>query len=224
MRIDEDILASIDRWRSEQDDVPTRTEAVRRLIERGLTSSRKETVTFTDGEKLIVIMLRDLYKHLKLSRGEIDPAFISEVIWGGHYWAPKWDMQGLFHDDQDKISDVRFVVNVLDMWDFIERAYEKLEKKDKERLEKEAEPFGKNPRFYGFDGNNEPHMGIAKFLVEKMGRFERCRDRDMNSHMPTLHTYARMYEKFEPMRRSLAGRDLSADELIVLLKAKRYPE
>lgn len=225
MRMEEDILASIDQWRSEQDDVPTRTEAVRRLIERGLAGSRKEGVSFTDGEKLIVIMLRDLYKHLKLSRGEIDPDFVAEVIWGGHYWAPKWDMDGLFHDGEDKASDVRFVVNVLNMWTFIERAYEKLSKKEKDRLEKEADPFGKDPKFYGFDGNNESSlMSIATFFVEKMGRWTNFKGREMNSHMPTVHTYARMYEKFAPMYKTIAGRNLSVDELIELLAVKKYPE
>ena len=31
---------------------------------------------------------------------------------------------------------------------------------------------GKNLKFHGFDGNNEPEcMGIARFLVEQLGRF-----------------------------------------------------
>jgi hypothetical protein len=37
VRVDEDFLKLIDEWRRKQDDVPTRPEAIRRLVELGLT-------------------------------------------------------------------------------------------------------------------------------------------------------------------------------------------
>ena len=224
MRLDEDILARVDKWRAKQDDVPSRAEAMRRLVELGLMRSVSDTVRFSDGEKLLAIMLRDVYKHLKL-KGEIDPDFVGEVIWGGHYWAPKWEMRGLFHDYEDDPQDVRFVVDVLDMWAFVERAYEKLSKKDKGRVEKEADPFGKYVQFAGFDGNNESSfIGIARFLIDKMNRFSQFKGRDLNSHAPTLATYRRMLSVFEPMRVSLVGTELDANQLIRILKAKMHGE
>ena len=36
MRMDEDILTRVDKWRADQVDVPSRAEAMRRLIELGL--------------------------------------------------------------------------------------------------------------------------------------------------------------------------------------------
>jgi metal-responsive CopG/Arc/MetJ family transcriptional regulator len=36
VRVDEDLLKRIDEWRRKQDDLPTRPEAIRRLIEQGL--------------------------------------------------------------------------------------------------------------------------------------------------------------------------------------------
>jgi hypothetical protein len=36
VRVDEDFLKLIDAWRKKQDDVPTRPEAIRRLVELGL--------------------------------------------------------------------------------------------------------------------------------------------------------------------------------------------
>lgn len=228
MRIDETVLAKVDRWRAEQEDLPSRSEAIRRLIERGLPVEDQEhrrSVEFSDGEKLLIVMMRDLYRHLKLQRGEINPDFIAEVIFGGHYWAPMWEMEGVFHNHADSPKDVRFVVDVLDMWSFIEQAYSKLSKKDKERLAKEAEPFGENPKFYGFDGNNEPeHLGIARFLIEEMGRFSSFKDRELNSHMPTLGTYGRMLNVFLPLRKTLVGVPLDVEQLVAILKAKRYPE
>jgi metal-responsive CopG/Arc/MetJ family transcriptional regulator len=36
VRVDEDLLKRLDDWRRKQEDVPTRPEAIRRLIELGL--------------------------------------------------------------------------------------------------------------------------------------------------------------------------------------------
>lgn len=223
MRMDEDVLARVDKWRGQRDDVPSRAEAMRRLVELGLSKTSSDAVKFSDGEKLLALMMRDIYKHLNLVGGEIDPEFISEVICGGHFWAPRWEMQGLFHDHEDDPRDVRFVVNVLDMWSFVESAYAKLSKKDKDRIEKEAEPFGKHVQFMGFDGNNEStYMSIARFLIEKMNRFSGFKGRELNSHMPTFGTYGRMLSVFEPMRAGLVGAELNATQMIAILKARMY--
>ncbi len=218
MRLDEEMLTRVDTWRDKQGDAPTRAEAMRRLLELGLAKSGDEAVTFTDGEKLLFFMMRDLYKHLKV-QGEVNPDFISSMILGGHYWAAKWDLQHTFSNYHDDPRDVRFVVDVLDMWDFMESGYEKLSKKDKERVEKEAGPFGKHVRFPGFDGNNEvAHVGIARFLIEDMNRWQRFKGRELNSHSRTLTRYSRMLNVFEPIRPTLVGVGLTADQLIQLLK------
>ena len=61
-------------------------------------------------------------------------------------------------------------------------------------------------------------MSIARFLVEKMGRFEALKGRDFNSHVPVVDRYRVMSAAFEPMRTRLIGRELSVGELIELLK------
>ncbi|MEI6882651.1 MAG: YfbU family protein [Bacteroidota bacterium] len=222
MRVDETLLGDVDRWRAQQDDVPSRAEAMRRLVELGLARGAGDAVKFSDGEKLITFMLRDIYRKMNLKDGEIDPDFMTDVIVGGHYWAPKWELQGLFHNYEDKPQDVSLVVDVLDMWDFIESAYESLSKKDKALIEKEADPFGKYVSFSGFDGNNEAEcLGIARFFVEKLKRFTRFGGRDLNSHMPTIMGYRRMLSVFAAMRSGLVGHGLSATQIIALLNARR---
>ena len=62
MRLDEDILIRIDRWRSQQGDVPARAEAMRRLVETGLARSSPEVITFRSAEKLIIAMLANLLR------------------------------------------------------------------------------------------------------------------------------------------------------------------
>ncbi len=220
MRVDEDLLARIDGWRAQQPDVPARTEAVRRLIEVGLAPASPDDIHLSDGEKLLIVMMGDLYKTLKIRDGEVDPTFIAKAMYGGHYWAPRWEMTGLFHRFADDPTRVRFVVDVLDMWTFIEHAYGKLAKKEKDRIEKEIGPYGEHLGFSGFDGNNETDlMGIVRFLVEQMGRFQTFKGRDFNSHAPMAGEYRRMLRAFEPIRPKLAGGGLDATQIITILKA-----
>ena len=220
MRLDEETIQRIDLWAEAEPDSPSRAEAMRRLIERGMDEHTKGSIHLTDGEKLITFMLKDIYEHLGIKGGEIDPNFIMDVVVGGHYWAPRWDMSGLFHSYADKPEDVRFVTDVLDMWDFIEGTFEKMSKADKETVKRGGTPF--EPKFLGFDGNNEGElMGIARFLIEKMGRFQRFKKRGLNSHIPVRAMYRRMLAEFDPLRSSLIHKGLSPKQLVTVLQAGR---
>ena len=221
MRLDEDILTRVDNWRASQEGLPSRSEAMRRLVEFGLTHSiGSKKVNFSDGEKMLMMMIRDLYKHLDIKDGEIDPDFVGEVISGGHTWAPKWELQGLYHDHEDNPKDVSLVIDILDMWSFIESGYSKLSKSEKEYVEKEISL--KHVKFPGFDGNNESElMHIAQFLIEEMGRFESFKGRSLNSHHPTIGGYNRMLGEFGYMRATLAGTELSKNQLIKILNARQ---
>ena len=220
MRLDQDTLDRVDGWRGRQKDLPSRAEAMRRLIESGLGIAGGNAPRFSDGERLILSMLRDIGRHLKIEDGVVDPEFVSQALYGGHNWALRWQYQGLFHDHVDSDRSVSEVVDTLDMWFFIESGHAKLSKKDKERVKTEAEPFGTHVVFPGFDGNYESeHLGIARFLIEKMDRFSLFKGRELNSHVPLLDPYRRMVAVFEPMRKGLIGRELNADEITALLRA-----
>ena len=183
MRFDQGTLNEIDAWRTRQNDLPSRAEAIRRLINVGLAPSERKEVKITDGERLMLVMLADIHTHLKV-KGEIKPDFIMDAIYGGHYWGLAWGHPGLFDGQEDSAQNVSEVVDVLNMWSLIESGYAALSAKDKSLVEKEAAPFGKNPRFPGFDGNNETeHMGIANFLIKKLEGFANFAGRDLNSQM-----------------------------------------
>lgn len=221
LRLDEDILARIDGWRSKQEDIPTRAEAMRRLMDTGLARSSPEVIMFRSADKLIIAMLADLYKHLKV-KGDVNPDLVLSALFGGHYWALNWQTTGmpthLFHNHEDRKEDVDFVISVLDMWDFIEASYQTLAKKDKDRMATEV-------RFLGFDGhssNNESGLlHIAEFMVQRLGTFKSAfGGRDLDSHVPMAPKYRKMYRVFEPMRPSLMGTaGLSAGQIIEILKA-----
>ena len=222
MRIDSELLERLDLWRQGEDDIPSRAEAVRRLIELGLTQSGTDRVPhLSDGEKLIALMLGDLMKKLDID-GDTDVDLVQKVIYGGHYWALGWEMPGIFHGHNDKQSRVSFVVDVLDMWSFMEEAFEEFGEEDRKLLVEKAGVLGESVQFPGFDGNNESeYLGIARFLVEDLDRFERFKTGKrtmLNSHCPTLQRYSRMLSVFEPIRKTLIGRRLSVDELASILK------
>jgi uncharacterized protein YfbU (UPF0304 family) len=219
LRLDPGILERVDLWRSDQDDVPSRAEAVRRLVEIGLLGRSKEGFQLSNPEKLMTWLLTEILKNQKGYESQDTVKLIQEAIYGGHFWALRWDMTGVLHDHVDDPRKVTTVVNILDMWSFIESAFRAFSKADKSRLAAEAGYRGEDPKFMGFDGNNETeYLSIARFLVEEMRRFESFKGRDFNSHMPTVGRYMGMYRLFEPMRAKLIGRELGVDDLITLLK------
>ncbi len=219
LRIDEEQLSRVDAWADEQPDNPSRAEAVRRLVNLGLSAGSSRAVHFSDGEKMLILMMGDLFKALNVKNPESNPNFLAEVIHGGHYWAPKWDMQGVFHDHVDDPQDVSHVVDVLDMWSFIEEAYDRLTPEQKTALVAEVGEWASDVKFPGFDGNQEgSQMSIARFLVDGMDRFSRFKVRDMNSHCPTFGRYKRMLAIFGPMRASLVGGGLNLQQIVTLLR------
>jgi hypothetical protein len=133
-------------------------------------------------------------------------------------------MPGLLQSKDEEPPEVNEVLDILDMWTFLEEAHERFGPQDRKKVETEAHPFGANVRFPGFDGNNETDLrGIARFLVDDMGRFSRFKGRDMNSHCPSIDGYRRMLETFESIRATLDGHGLSPSQAINILNARRYP-
>lgn len=219
LRLDPATLQRLDEWMIEQGDVPSRAEAVRRLIDLGFSDNAKRDFKLDDPQRLTIWMLAELLKAPKdREADEKTISLIQQSIYGGHYWAMRWEMTGIFHDHADKPEEVTFVVDTLEMWSFIESAYATFNEVEKEEVKKAAS-LTYDPKFPGFDGNNETTlMSIGRFLVKELNRFEDFKGRDFNSHMPMSGRYRQMLAKFEPMRRSLMGRNLSVSEVTELVK------
>ena len=177
----------------------------------------------SDGEKLIILMLSELYEKLGVE-GEMDPDFIKSAIFSDQLWGLKWKYSGIPFEESEDPAIVKEVIDILDMWSFIERAYSQLSDEQKEKIEVDAAPFGRNPNFQGFDGNNETeYMGTAMFIVNDLGRFQEFKGRSFNSHSPSIKIYHRMLNAFEPIRKNLAYEPLSLDDLTKILKEKVHP-
>jgi uncharacterized protein len=215
MRVDEDTLARVDKWRRKQRDVPSRAEAMRRLVERGLEKASGESVTFSDGEKLLIFMMDDLYKHLDISNMQVDSGLLTEMITDGHYWAPKWKFRSVFRDHESDPRVARYVITVLEMWDVVERGYAQLSKEERAPIKASATSCERPVRFMGFDSTSEPEeFEIAHFIIEMTGRFSRrFEGRKLDAGVPMRDTYAPMLVMFEPMRRRLAEGEVDESQI-----------
>lgn len=177
----------------------------------------------SDGEKLIILMLTEIYGKLQV-HGETDPDFLRSAIFNDHLWGIRWKYSGIPFEPADDPPVVREVVDILDMWAFIEHAYSKLDEEQKLALTRNAAPFGENPRFYGFDGNNETeHMSVAMFLVNQLDRFQEFKGRSFNCHHPSLENHRRMLAIFEPLRGTLVNGPLALEQLTSVLRARVNP-
>lgn len=192
------------------------THVINRAMVEFMPTVRRFSMKFSDGEKLILMMLSDLYKHLEI-RGDVDHQLVKSAISGGHHWAIKWEHTGIFHGEEDNKEDVQEVANILDMWEQVECRYGQLSEDDKNKVDSAIHPRG--AKFQGFDGNNEVHFGIACCLVNDMGRWAQFKSRDLNSHSRSIDRHRRMLAKYRPRRNTLADNPLNSQELIDILTA-----
>src|SRR5262249_42597118 len=134
-------------------------------------------MTLSDGEKLILVMLCDLYKHLKV-KSDIDPDFVLAAIHNNHPWGLRWTYPGIYSGEEPPSRElVLETADIMQMWSTLERSYAQLSQPEKQQIERDAEPFGRDVRFEGFDANHEPQHSVAQFLVDELNRFEEFKGR-----------------------------------------------
>jgi hypothetical protein len=105
-------------------------------------------MSFTTSEKLQIAMLCDLAK--PEGHRELDFEFINRVVSNDDIWALSWKYPGL----QLKVetpADVKLVIDILEMWDQIERSFVDLNKVDKIHVKADSY-HDHEPKFLGFDG------------------------------------------------------------------------
>jgi uncharacterized protein YfbU (UPF0304 family) len=124
------------------------------------------------------------------------------------------------YDEENTVTkeESDYIIDVLDMFDFIQRAYDELG--DKTGIE----PFMID--FPGFDGNNDAKfLGFAEFFCKERRAFESLRKTgpggSFNSHMPTHELYSRMLAAW---RESKNKRQLTKVDLIRITQAAVHPD
>ncbi len=109
------------------------------------------------------------------------------------------------------VEQSAFVLEVMSMYDALQRSYDALD--DKQGIEEER------TKFPGFDSDFElAHLGYARFVVERERRFSDLKpfSADFISHTPMLDQYRRMTDVWK-----LAGNryELTRDDITAILGA-----
>src|SRR5262245_49589200 len=109
LRLDTGMVERIDEWRMRQADVPSRSEALRRLVEGGLEEHTPEGIRLNNTDKLTIWMLSKILENQIGQRQDQRDAkhdmktinLIQEAIYGGHFWALGWELTGVIHQHVD---------------------------------------------------------------------------------------------------------------------------
>jgi len=109
------------------------------------------------------------------------------------------------------VEQCAFVLEVMNMYDALQRSYDALD--NKQGIEE-----GRT-KFPGFESDYEiAQLGYARFIVEREGRFSHLKSvrADFISHTPMLDQYRRMYDVW----RLAANRsELTRDDITAILAA-----
>jgi len=172
----------------------------------------------SDGEKLILMMLSEIYEHHKI-KGEIDPAFVQETLTSGQIWGFPWKYSGLGLEGKTVPPVVKETCDIFDMYSLVSSSYDKLAPSEKKKVRDGADPFDDYVVFQGFDFNNDDHAGVASYLVNHLGRYTNI-DPSINSHnSTTIHKYRKMLSIYKDITDPYPAEGLSADQLIAILKS-----
>ncbi len=174
-------------------------------------------------EKMILMMLCDVYEKLGIE-GEIDHDFVRSALNSDQLWAFEWNYNFLndINLPHENPAVVKEVVDILDMWSFLESAFKQLGEDEKQRVITEGGVFGDTIEFAGFDANNEDHYSVAVFMIKDLRRFQHFGGRELNSHSESVQGYKRMLEVFLPMRPGIHMGKMTADQVIAVMKARRF--
>lgn len=171
------------------------------------------------GEKLIISMLVDLYKHHNV-RGQIDPDFVMNSIADSHEWGLTWEYPFLIGEEEAQTPPVVIEVSdILTAWTAVETTWARMTDAQRDQVIQTGILFSdKPPTFDGFDGNLETeHFSVASYLIADLRRFPHFAGRELNSHAPNLDRHLAMAERFKPLRSKLPD-DLTPADLVTILR------
>jgi len=173
----------------------------------------------SDSEKLIALMLCDIYEKLGVD-GDIDAKFVSTSISNDMLWGLKWEYSFALNGPTSEPPEVKETVDILTMWRDLEYSYNELSPSDKADVDSKLGPHNK-VEFPGFDGNHEPHHAITRYLVNDLERFTELEGRNINSHMTSVPMYKRMLEEYKNQTKKNPGvYSLDKDQIIEIMSAK----
>lgn len=136
-----------------------------------------------------------------------------KVFEWGFELAYDWKTENI-HKDTVSADDCTFVLDVMSMYEHLQRAHKKHNPSEVNQIE---------VTFSGFDGNQESGLySFTNFLVEDQGKYEYLSlgSDGLNSHMPMRSAYERMVEAWEESEDKY---NLSEQDLERIVQAGVHP-
>lgn len=172
-------------------------------------------------ERVILINLMQIKKTLG---EEVNDEMLDALIGGYHIFYPKSGQ--IAYEHEMPYQDMKFVMDVLDMYRWLQFSHRELGIKDGKLADK--------VKFDGFDANaSDGYFGFTRFLIEH----DRWTDVETsslsdnyNSHMPNSEIYQRMLDVYEEYRWKGIQDDISGpkvltlDQLKEIIGAQVHPE
>jgi len=180
-------------------------------------SKHNKPIELSDGEKLIIAMIADLSR--APSDRDYDAEFIAQSVREGHSWKIRWKYDGILGYDEADPDKVSQVSKNFQMWSVVERSVAAWSPTERAAYEALVEDYNKDPKYHGYDGNNEDEYGIAREMVEELKQFNEFSGRDHNSHMACVEKYTRMEAVFSSIPSNVRYKNLSPDQIAAIVNA-----
>ena len=176
----------------------------------------------TKAERLIVLMLCDLYK----SPGEdkiFNPKLVEYAIAQGQLWALSWEYGDLLSAPSPTKEQVDLVAEVMTMWQVIEAFMSRFTPEEREEIASATDHSLDLLKFQGF--YEEPYRSIFSFMLEELGQWSNFAGRDYSKMLPVLGADLRMLAKYKEIR-DANGFDLKLTpaQIIEILNERTHPE
>lgn len=166
-------------------------------------------------ERFVLQMLCDLLRAPEDRR--ISPDRVEKALTHGHLWALDWEFDGADPDTSEFLEET---IQILNMWTIVEAQFERLSKDDRKEIAKAVGRREEDLRFKGFDANEEPHFGIATFMIEDFRRWQRFKGRNLNCHYPSIGSHQRMLKEYNKQNREPLGTEFTVDQFIQIFNAR----
>lgn len=166
-------------------------------------------IKLTDSERLILANQYEILGHLKDDDTYLE---LADNLRDGHKWLYEQYIAVERNLDEDVVE---FVLDILQIYDFIRISYADLA--DKSGIDQN------NVVFPGFDGNNESELLNFTRALSRNGNYEELIGKNArNSHMPTVDMYRRIIAEWVAIGKP--SYPLSKGQIQSLLTARIHPD
>ena len=176
----------------------------------------------TKAERLIVLMLCDLYKSPEEDK-IFNPKLIEYAVAQGQLWALSWKYGDLLSADPPTKEQVDLVADVMTMWQVIEAFMPRFTPEERDEIVTATDRSLDRIKFQGF--YEAPYRSIFSFMLEELELWPEFAGREYSKMLPVLEADLRMLAKYKEIRDAdRFDLKLTPAQIIEILNERTHPE